>query len=246
MTTSEKTTHPYDAGTTRTIIGWLDDGEAPGIVVTGASSQVIASNEVLGSLAAGPLPDDTPRSFAWPGFTGNSTGLAEIAASAGLVLQYTNTDLPRIWAGNLAAHGLKVVGGAVSSEAGTSGVDPFGAVRAFVAPRDAIVRHLDFHSSALVDLADIELTLGSVYSTLRNTLREFVSAYVRDHGTVYYGTDYYAAADESDSMGLAYTDRLGEYPPLAREYENVEVVMGTEDEIEPRRYTDEDHQVWRI
>jgi hypothetical protein len=120
VTTSEKTTHPYDAGTTRTIIGWLDDDEAPGAVVTGASSQVRASNEVFGSLAAGPLPDDTPRSFAWPGFTGNSTGLAEIAASApGHVLQCTNTDLPRIWAGNLAAHGLKVIGGAVSSEAGT-------------------------------------------------------------------------------------------------------------------------------
>ena len=71
------------------------------------------------------------------------------------------------------------------------------------------------------------LTIGSAVSEYREVLRRFVD-------------------DDSEPTGLSYSDRLADYPPLAREYEDVEVVIGSEDEIEPRVYTDEDYQVWRI
>jgi hypothetical protein len=51
--------------------------------------------------------------------------------------------------------------------------------------------------------------------------------------------------DDALPIGVALTDRLAEYPPLAGDYEDIEVILGTEEDLEPRRYTDEDHQVWR-
>ncbi|SDE92391.1 hypothetical protein SAMN04488581_5026 [Mycolicibacterium neoaurum] len=113
----------------------------------------------------------------------------------------------------------------------------------FLAPviSELVGKH-DFYSSALPELAQIEVTIESIKETIRDSVRNFANAYVRDHRH-----EYYVGADgAAESTGLAYTDRLGDYPPLERVWEDVEVVIGDESEIEQRSFTDEDHQVWRI
>lgn len=228
MTTSEKTAPRDESPAIRTILGWLDDDDlvAQEDIAGAALLDAFALNETVR-----PFADDLTQNLISPCSAAGSTRFAETSMPMShRVIRY-NVVLSDIWAAaDLPAHVFKTVGGVVSSDVGMPRVP---AVGGFV----ALARPYDFHSSAMPDLADIELTLGSV----NNAVREFVGRYVREHGA-----EYYDAAHESDSTGLAYTDRLGDYPPLNREYEDVEVVIGTEDEFEPRRYTYEDHQVWRI
>jgi hypothetical protein len=155
-----------------------------------------------------------------------------------------------------AGHGSKMmVEAPISGEVGLSGFEPpfitaagaVGGPQAGVSwvnvpstfeSREAMLEisgRRDFHSIAMPDLADIELTIGSV----NNALREFAGRYVREHGTAY------SDVDEFGSTELTYTDALGDLPPLSREYDDVDVVIVGEDELKPRTYTNEDHQVWR-
>jgi hypothetical protein len=96
----------------------------------------------------------------------------------------------------------------------------------------------NLYSSALTDLTHVNLTIESINNTLRETMRTFMSAYVRDHGHAY------GLEDESDSTGLAFTDDTADYPPGPRNYANVKVRISGPNKIKPRRYSDEDHQVW--
>lgn len=84
----------------------------------------------------------------------------------------------------------------------------------------------EISSAAMSELAQVSLTIGSAMSEYREVLRRFVD-------------------DVAKPIGVAYSDRLADYPPLAADYEDIEVVLGTEEDLEPRHYTDEDHQVWR-
>jgi hypothetical protein len=115
-------------------------------------------------------------------------------------------------------------GSTVSSEAQAFGVKP---MRAFVFPGVAMQtlgRHCDFHSSSEGALADITRIIGSVFSDWREAL----STYLDD-----------------DSEPTAYSDDAGDYPPLPRDYVDVKVRIHGDEKAKPRRYTDEDHQVWR-
>ncbi|WP_156166453.1 hypothetical protein [Mycobacterium haemophilum] len=78
------------------------------------------------------------------------------------------------------------------------------------------------------ELADIGLTISSVMQDWQYLL---------------------GGHDDDDDLGptgLSYTDASADYPPLSRNYEDVVVTIGSEDEVKPRTYTDQDHQVWRL
>jgi len=47
-----------------------------------------------------------------------------------------------------------------------------------------------------------------------------------------------------EPTGLAYTDDAADYPPLPRNYADVKVGISDAGKAKPRRYTNEDHQVW--
>jgi hypothetical protein len=222
VTTPETTVHPYDGGITRTILGWLDDDDfvAPADVVGGgaASSEALALNQALVPFAA-----DIVGS---PHRAGDSTELAaEVAARTRDHILQHNSALAGIWARTLTAHNFMLFdGGAVSSRERSSGAEP---IRAYVAPSAAIEtlrRHCDFHSSSVSALADITFTIESVLSDWRKV----------------FSTDL-----GDDSEPTAYTDDAGDYPPLARNYVDVKVRIHGDEKVKPRRYTDEDHQVWR-
>jgi hypothetical protein len=123
--------------------------------------------------------------------------------------------------------------------------DPFGELRAQTVFDDRLVRvRCDFHSSALSDLIDIELIISSVQRAVRELVDVFLDRTAGVVGYVHAG-DAKDTDDDLESTGLAYTDLLGDFPPLSREYEDLEIVIVGEDEIKPRTYTAEDHQVWR-
>ncbi|MCV7311270.1 hypothetical protein [Mycobacterium paraffinicum] len=99
--------------------------------------------------------------------------------------------------------------------------------------------HKDFHSAHLSDLVNIELVISSVMHVVTVVLETaFKNAGFIQH--VLGG-----AIGEDATNELAYTDILADLPALSREYEDVDVVIVGEDEMKPRTYTDEDHQVWR-
>ena len=93
----------------------------------------------------------------------------------------------------------------------------------------------------MTDLTQISLTMESINNTLRETMRSFVSAYVHEHGHAYYEVD-----DEAELTGLAWTDEAADYRPLPRNYVNVKPNISGEDKVKPRKYSDEDHQVWGL
>jgi hypothetical protein len=241
VTTSVKTSIP-DVQPVRKILAWLDDDDdrrtpADEVVeIAPRADQAFAEGVLVVAPAAA---SDVSISQSPPV---ESLGvLVPVVPAHGhyKIREYGDAVRTGLWAKHIVARGLKTFGTAGMSPAWTTtGVEPDWV---FMSPAiAALVGHHDFYSSALPELAQIELTIESINQTMRDSMRKFVSAYVRDRGHAYYG----AADDHFESAGLAYTDHLGDYPPLTRVYEDVEVVMGTEDEIERPVYTDEDYQVW--
>lgn len=247
MTTSVRTSVPSEQPSRR-IIGWRDD-QVELVASTGDKVEVFP-------WAATPFgAEDVPA--------GTLGALMEVPVASttmpeehvGVVIPVTEAvdidpirhrnirgSLSGLWADHLVTNCVQTLGTAATT---SSWIAPSGAEPdwVFLAPVIAgLVEHHDFYSSALPELAQIEVTIESINETIRESVRSFVSAYVRDHGHAY----YVAAEDDAEPTGLAYTDHLGDYPPLERVWEDVEVVIGTEDEIEQRSFTDEDHQVWRI
>jgi hypothetical protein len=219
VSTTEKTGHPY-GGATRAIIGWLDDKDAanrsvrvslddsdavidvlPDILGCYTSSQDLATHRA-GAPAVGSgmviSGIDLP-----PYFADEPTELAA-ARTRNQIREY-NTALAGLWISDLAAsHGVMMFGSAVSSEAQASGVKP---MRAFVFPGVAVEtlgRHCDFHSSSEGALSDITRIIGSVFSDWREALSTCL---------------------DDDSEPTAYTDDAGDYPPLARNYVDVKVLI---------------------
>lgn len=247
MTASVRTSVP-DEQPCRRIIGWRDDQ----VDLAGTTDDEV---DVI-PWTVTPFGAEDPPAGALAALTDAPVGSTSVSEEhLGVVIpiaDYVNTDpirhhrfsgsLRGLWADHLIANGVRTVGSVTTSYSWSapSSVEPDWV---FLAPVIAgLVEQHDFYSSALPELAQIEVTIESIKETIRDSVRNFVSAYVRDHGHVY----NVVASDPTESTGLAYTDRLGDYPPLERVWEDVEVVIGNESEIERRSFTDEDHQVWRI
>jgi hypothetical protein len=100
----------------------------------------------------------------------------------------------------------------------------------------------DFHSSPLSELIDVELIIGSVKRAVLEVLDSLIhrgglagASSARDVGE--FGDDW-------KPSGLAYTDDAADYPPMPRNYADVKVGISDASKAKPRRYTDDDHQVW--
>jgi hypothetical protein len=220
--TPDKTAPTYGCTATRTIIGWRDDDDPVHPTAGVGTSHDLALNEAVAPFAA------DIAGLASSCLAGDSIELlGRTAARTRAHIREYDAVIARIWTTNLATHGAMMFGSAFKSPVADAVVEP---IRAWVAPGVVLSdfrEHCDFHSAALTALGDIALTIKSVL----HDWREVLSAYLDD---------------DFEPTGLSYTDRLADYPPLVRNYEDVEVVIGSEDEIEPRVYTDEDYQVWRI
>lgn len=237
MTTSI-TASISDGQPVRKILGWLDDDDRDATtdeVVEFAPRTDECFMGLFRSVA--PPAADVHRSSRPPV---ESLGmLAPLVSTLDYckVRDFNDTAAASSWLEHIAAQGIKTRGTTAMWPATNVGSDCV-----FTPPAIAgLMGYRYFYSSVLPELAQIELTIESINQTMRDSVRKFVSAYVRDHGHAYYGV---VVDDDFESAGLAYTDHLGDYPPLTRVYEDVTVVMGSENEIERPVYTDEDYQVW--
>lgn len=248
MTTSLMSILP--GGVYRKVLWWRDDDEATSTDVTSPSDTPSVPNfnyyeselaetadgyyepsnlvtDIVGSitsLATSAIVRDDIRkysaalkgidAFDFVGTTGFATFVAEIKS----------TGVTRVGVGNLSAKPVADLVPMVD--------DPSIAVQ--------IGRFRDVYSSAMMDLTQIGLVLESINNSVNEVLRSFIRGYVGDRGAVHFGDD----SDGPDWSDLTYTDRLGDLPPLPRTYDDVEVVIVDEEEMKPRRYSDEDFQAW--
>jgi hypothetical protein len=100
----------------------------------------------------------------------------------------------------------------------------------------------DFHSTPLSELVDVELIIGSV----KRAVLEVLDSLIHPGGSAgaHDARDVGDFADDRQPTGLAYSDDAADYPPAPRSYADVKVGIGDAGKAKPRRYTDEDHQVW--
>ncbi len=242
MNTTAKTMQQY-SGPKRAILGWLDDTDTTRSVrVSLDDSDAVI--DVLPDIVHGGTPsqDSGPHATVEPVVVGIGGGLVmsgidlpyfaqppaeladRIAARTRDQIRAYNTALADLWISDLAAsHGVMMFGSAFSTEARPPDVKP---MRALVSPGigiDTLGRHCDFHSSAESTLSEITRIIGSVLGDWKEALSSCLG----------------------DDEPTAYTDDAGEYPPLARNYADVKVRIHGDDKAKQRRYTDEDHQVWR-
>lgn len=239
MTASVRASVPNEQPTRR-IIGWLDDYDDRTLAATGDVEGYDWPVAPFGAEAA-PTTVTCGDVLMPPDPTYEAAGPATVFADRRRAYdRAAGEGITGILATHFVAHSIKTFGTAATSPvwAAASDLEPDWVS---IAPILAgIAEHRDFYSSALPDLAQLELTIESINESMRESMKKFVQAYVRSHGHAYLES----IDDDFESAGLAYTDHLGDYPPLAREYENVEVAIGSEDEIERPVYTDEDYQVW--
>jgi hypothetical protein len=231
MSTTVKTAHP-SSGRMRAILGWSDDDPATqSNVRESPSSERLTASEGGGLLAGGTVAVRPESPFVAADLAGL---VAPIAARTRDQIREYNSALADIWS-DLSAQGVMMIGSAASNVAQALPLEP---IRVLMEAPGVVVedfrRHCDFHSSTWTALNEIAFTISAILSDWREVFSDCHEVF-----------RLFDEDDDSLPIGVSYTDRLGDYPPLAGDYEDVEVILGTEEDLEPRRYTAEDHQVWR-
>jgi hypothetical protein len=231
-------------GTVRRVLWWRYDDDEATTSADDAAVDVVPRVLTFGGAFvpfAGNTEDDVEPRRPANDVVGS---LASLAAerTRGHIREYKAALADFIYTTSSATYHLEIKSavGEVGSVVSQARMDSAELVRMFDPQSIATLMegYRDFYSSALTDLTQVSLTIESINNTLRETMRSFMSAYVRDHGYAY------GVEDESDSTGLAFTDDAADYPPTPRNYTNVKVRVSGSDRIKPRRYSDEDHQVW--
>jgi hypothetical protein len=227
MTTPKETADGRSVST-KVLLGWADDDA----VLSGemAESDVrrdVALNSVSGITAA--LPEGGLIQFAGGISSRLWSQWPDVAAPAAVTQVFPGVGIVR-----------SVVPGEIFGALPTAcNFDP---VREAGVEAVNVWARRDFHSTSLSELIDVELVIGSVKRAVLEVLDSLIY-----RGGLASASSAYDFGDfevNSEPTGLAYTDAAADCPPMPRNYADVKVGISDASKAKPRRYTDDDHQVW--